>query len=81
MGVVHPAVARRAEDDEVFRPQAFRGRALGQVKQVVGFAVSLTVAHYEAGGFTELAGTPRVRLTYRVMAPVLDITSISAGPA
>ena len=70
VGVVHPAVARRAEDDEVFRPQALLGRALGQVKQVVGFTVSLTVAHHEARGFTELAGTP---------ARALDVPGDGAG--
>ena len=48
VGVVHPAVIRRAEDDEIFRTQAFRGRVLGQVKQMVSLAVSKTASRHEA---------------------------------
>ena len=47
-----------AQDYEVFQPEAFRWRILGDMKQAVGLAVSVSVPHHEASVFAEMATGP-----------------------
>jgi hypothetical protein len=58
VGIVHPAVACRTQNDEVLRAEAFRRWVLGQVEQVVRLAVAAAAPHHEARVFAKLAGAP-----------------------
>jgi hypothetical protein len=56
IGVMHTAVTSRAKNDEVFGSEAVRRRILGQVEQVMNFAIPLAVPLHEAELAAELAG-------------------------
>src|SRR4051794_40617219 len=56
IGIVHSAVAGRAENDEVLRTEAPSRWCGGQMKQVMDLAVALPVPHQEAGRLAELTG-------------------------